>query len=211
MAYVDWSIKGPELASCNCDWGCPCQFNSRPTHGNCRASTVMRIDEGHFGDVRLDGLLWAGTFAWPGAIHEGNGEAQIVLDERSDEKQRDALFTILKGEETEPGATIFNVFSTVIETVHPPLFKHIDLEIDMEARTGHAAIDGVIDVKASPITNPVSGEPHRARVILPHGFEYTEAEYASSWVQGKGAVHLGWVNGHSHLAMLHLTPTGPVR
>ena len=31
MAHVDWSIKGPEIATCNCDWGCPCQFNALPT------------------------------------------------------------------------------------------------------------------------------------------------------------------------------------
>jgi hypothetical protein len=23
------------LDACNCDWGCPCQFNAKPTHGNC--------------------------------------------------------------------------------------------------------------------------------------------------------------------------------
>ena len=33
MAYVDWKIKGPKIASCSCDYGCPCEFNGRPTHG----------------------------------------------------------------------------------------------------------------------------------------------------------------------------------
>lgn len=211
MAYVDWSIKGLEISSCNCDWGCPSQFNSKPTHGHCRAAVAMRINEGHFSDVRLYGLLWAGTFAWPGAIHEGGGEQQIVIDPRADNQQRDALFTILKGEETELGATIFNVLSAVIEKVHDPVFSRIEFEADMEARTGHFSVEGVVDAKASPITNPVTGQPHRARVVLPHGFVYTEAEYASSWVQGKGAVPLGWVNGHCQFAMLHLTPHGPVR
>jgi hypothetical protein len=50
MAYVDWRIKGPELSTCNCDWGCPCQFNALPSRGHCRAAVAMRIDEGHFGE-----------------------------------------------------------------------------------------------------------------------------------------------------------------
>ena len=48
LASVDWHIKGPELATCNCDWGCPCQFNSLPSHGDCRAAVAMRIDQGDF-------------------------------------------------------------------------------------------------------------------------------------------------------------------
>jgi len=56
MAYVDWSISGPEIANCNCDFSCPCQFNALPTHGDCRAMTAMRIDKGHFGDLDLSGV-----------------------------------------------------------------------------------------------------------------------------------------------------------
>ncbi len=48
MPYVDWSLKGPELVSCNCVYGCPCQFNARPTHGTCEAVSGMLIEEGHF-------------------------------------------------------------------------------------------------------------------------------------------------------------------
>ena len=84
IAYIDWRVRGPEIANCNCDWGCPCQFNALPTRGNCRAMTAMRIDEGHFGDVSLSGLGWVGMFAWPKAIHEGGGEALVVIDERAD-------------------------------------------------------------------------------------------------------------------------------
>src|ERR687896_2332056 len=65
MAFVDWSMKGPELATCNCDWGCPCQFNALPTHGNCRAAVAMRIDQGYFADTKLDGVKVVEILAWP--------------------------------------------------------------------------------------------------------------------------------------------------
>ena len=68
MPYVEWRMRGPEIANCNCDWGCPCQFNALPTHGDCRAMTAMRIDEGYFGDVSLSGVVWAGMFASCAAV-----------------------------------------------------------------------------------------------------------------------------------------------
>lgn len=208
MAYVDWRMRGPEIANCNCDWGCPCQFNALPTHGDCRAMTAMRIDEGHFGDTDLAGVAWCGMFAWPKAIHEGHGEAFVVITPNATEAQRNALLAILTGQETVPGATIFNVFASVIETLHPPVFAPIAFELDMDRRVGRVHIDGVLDTRVEPIRNPVTGAEHRARVVLPQGFEYREAEFASGDTHATGAVRLDWTKSHSHVAMLELTTTG---
>ncbi len=208
MAYVDWRMRGPEIANCNCAWGCPCQFDALPTHGNCRAMTAMHIDSGHFGDTRLDGLGWVGMFCWPGAIHHGGGEACVVIDERADEAQRSALLTILSGGETEPGATIFNVFATVIDTVHDPVFLPVTFDLDLDRRIGSVRVDGLIKTEVEPIRNPVTGAEHRVRVSLPHGFEYLEAEYASGATEANGPIPLSWNTTHAHVAMLDLSTRG---
>jgi hypothetical protein len=211
MAHVDWHIKGPQIATCNCDFGCPCQFNSVPSNGDCRAAVAMRIDKGHFGDVSLDGLKWAGLFAWPGAIHEGHGEVQPIIDERADAKQREALLTILSGQESEPGATYFNVFASTLEKVHEPMFKPIEFEADIQEGTGRFSVPGVVEASSEPIRNPVTGEPHRVTVTLPKGFEYTAAEFVSGTTRASGPVALDSTNRHSHLALIDIGPTGPVR
>jgi len=211
MSHPDWMIRGPEVATCNCNWGCPCQFNSLPTHGDCRAAMAMRIDEGHFGGVRLDGAVWAAMYAWPEAIHLGNGECQYILDEGMNEYQRDALLQILSGDTSEPGATFFNVFAATFTTVHDPINAPIEFSVDMAASTGHFSIPDYVEGFASPILNPVTGESHRARVVLPAGFEYTEAEFVSSKASGKGVIGPEWNDGHGHIAGLHLTAAGPVR
>lgn len=208
---IDWRIKGPAIVACNCDWGCPCQFNALPTNGNCRATTGMRIDQGHFGDIDLSGLRIAALFAWPRAIHEGHGEVLPIVDRRANERQREALLKIMSGEETEPGATVFSVFATTYDTVHQPRFEPIEFEADMDARTGRISIPGLVEARTEPIRNPVTGAVHRARVVLPHGFEYTEAEYASGTVEAPSVIPLSWANRHSHIAIWHFTPTGPVR
>lgn len=208
MTYVDWRIRGPEISNCNCDWGCPCQFNALPTHGDCRAMTAMHIDQGHFGEVSLDGLKWVGMFAWPKAIHEGHGEAFVVVDDKASPEQREAILTILSGGETEPGATIFNVFATVIDHVHEPAFLPILFEADRERRVGRVSVAGIIETTVDPIRNPVTGAEHRARVALPDGFEYKEAEFASGDTNAGGPVSLNWTSSHAHLAILDLSTHG---
>jgi hypothetical protein len=95
--------------------------------------------------------------------------------------------------------------------VHKPQFRPILFAADIEARVGHFSVPGVVEARAEPILNPVSKAPHRARVTLPHGFEYTEAEYGNSVTKAHGPLAFGWPRGHAHFAMLHLTPNGPVR
>ena len=207
---IQWMIKGPSVNTCNCAWGCPCQFNALPTQGHCRATVAMRIDEGHFGDVRLEGVKWLSLLAWPGPIHFGKGEVQTIIDDSADEKQREAVLSILKGDETEPGATIFNVFTAVLDTVHKPLFLPIEFEVDIAARKARFAVPDMVEARVEPIRNPVTGAPHQARVTLPHGFEYHEAEYASSTTKASGPVPQDWASRHAHLFMTHMTRQGVV-
>lgn len=210
MAFTEWMIRGPEIASCNCSYGCPCQFNALPTNGSCRAAVGMQIEEGHYGNVSLDGLRWAAIGAWPEAIHMGHGEIQPIVDERATPEQREALLKIMSGQDTEPGATFFNVFVSMCDKVHEPLFKAIDFSVDMKSCEGHISVPGVLDVKTQAIRNPVTGNAHHARVSLRQGFEFLDAEFASSTIKSKGAIELDSKNGHAHLASLHLTGQGIV-
>ena len=40
-----WEFRAVELSNCNCAYGCPCQFNALPTHGNCEAAVCVEISE----------------------------------------------------------------------------------------------------------------------------------------------------------------------
>jgi hypothetical protein len=211
MPHVDWRLEAIDVTTCNCDFSCPCQFNALPTHGDCRAAVGYLIEKGHFGETSLDGVKFVVLAAWPRAIHEGNGQLQLILDEATSEDQRKAVFALVKGEETEPGATIFNVFSNVIDTYHEPITAPVEIACDIDARTAQISVPGILEATGEPIRNPVTGAPHRARVTLPHGFEYITAEYASSTVNtGDASIPLGWSQGHAHFARVTWTPQGVV-
>lgn len=211
MTRVDWHLQGLNVSTCTCDWGCPCQFMSLPTQGHCHAMVAFRVDRGHFGAVSLDGLCFGGMFAWPGPIHEGHGEVQPIVDARATPQQREAILKIMTGQETEPGATVFNVFATTYEKVHEPLYVAIDVVADLAARTGHIVVSGVAEAHVEPFRNPVTGAPVHATVTLPAGFEYESCEFASSTVRTLNApIQLDWQGQHGHLAVLDMTGNGVV-
>jgi hypothetical protein len=208
---IEWRVKATELANCNCSYACPCQFSALPTQGFCEASVAWRIDEGHFGDVRLDGLCAISLLKWPGAVHEGNGTMQLVIDERADRAQRDALIKIMSGEETDDMATMWWVYAAMSPNRREPLFAPIAFEVDVEARRAKISAKGLIEMLGEPIRNPVTGDEHRVRIDLPHGFEYRIAEIGSAATKTTGtAIDLNLQKSYGQFAHLHLSNKGVV-
>src|SRR4029453_18160572 len=205
-----WEIKGRELVNCNCEYGCNCQFNALPDKGHCHAVAAIQIDEGHYGDTRLDGLRIGAIFKWPGAIHEGNCEALAFVDERADEKQREALLRIMTGQDTDPFATMFAVYASTVTKMHEPVFTDINFEVDVDGRRAHLSVHGDVETEAEPIRNPVSGAESRAQIVLPEGFEYAVADIGSGRSRTTGPVQVEMANSYGQFANLHLSSHGVV-
>jgi len=211
MTYVDWEFKAREFVNCNCDYGCPCQFSALPTHGHCEAVVGYDVVEGHFGETRLDGLRAVFMAAWPGAVHQGNGKMQLIIDSRADQAQREALRKIMYGEETEPGSTMFNIYMSTMTEVHDPLYRDIDFEVDIDSRRAELNVEGLVESKGEPIRNPVTGAEQQARIVLDHGFEFTSAEMGSGTSRVTGEIPLDMTASNGQFANIHLTPHGVVR
>lgn len=208
--HVDWRLRGAGVDLCNCAYGCPCQFNAPPTHGNCEAAVGFHIEEGHFADVVLDDLHVACTFSWPGAVHEGRGQCQAFIDERASDAQRQALLAILSGQEQEPTA-FFAIFASTIETMHEPRFVPVQVRADRAALTASIQVSGAIDGKVEPIRNPVDGSVHRARMLLPEGFEFSEADCVSATFSTQGGIVMNYSGVNGLLYELHTGPNGIIR
>lgn len=209
MAMADWRLEGEWLKNCNCAFGCPCDFNARPTQGYCKGLVAMNIKKGHFNKTKLDGLKFAVTVDFPGALHEGNGTIQPIVDERATPEQREALFGILQGKNSAEG-TIFHIFSMIVTKMHDPIFAPIDWTFDKSGRKAKLEIPGVLVSDVEPIKNPLSGAPHRIQVMMPEGFEHRGAEVACANIKSTGAIKFDTTGTHSSLATVTQTPQGVV-
>jgi len=207
MATSDWRLEGEWIKNCNCAFGCPCDFNALPTQGYCKGMVGMRITKGHFDKTRLDGLMFAVTVDFPGALHEGNGQIQPIIDERATAEQREALFNIMSGKFSAEG-TLFHILSLIVTKIHDPLFVPITFSFDKDGRVARLVAKGVLETDVEPIKNPVTGAPHRVQVVMPEGFEHRAAEVASANIRSTGAIKFDTSGTHSSLANVVQTPEG---
>jgi hypothetical protein len=206
-----WELEGRELVNCTCEYGCNCQFNALPDKGHCHAVAGIQVDKGHYGACKLDGLRIAAIFKWPGAIHEGNGEAIAFVDDRASTEQREALLKIMSGQDTAPFATMFAVYASTLIKMHDPVFTAIDFDVDVDGRKGRLFIKDYVEMTGEPIRNKVSGQESRAQIVLPEGFEYAVAEIGSASSKTQGPVKVDISNKYGQFARLHLNNNGVVR
>ena len=169
-----WRLRGHVVLACNCDYGCPCNFNGLPTTGKCEGNWNWHVEEGGFGDVPLAGLNFGMAVNWPGAIHEGNGEGIVVLDERADDRQRAALLTLLSGRAGGP----WKIIAATVGRLHDP--EYAPFEITIGSYASRVRAGRFITLEMEPVRNKVTKAETRPRAILPEGFVFKEAELGAS-------------------------------
>ena len=178
---TQWKIHAYYLDACNCDWGCPCQFNAKPTHGYCDGVSGIHIIDGSYDNaVKLDGFNMALIGSWPGPVHEGRGKACYYIDDRCNDRQFEALSKIITGRAGSGGP--FLVYASIIEEYDEPKRARIKFQ-SKGIRSSMAIRDSEIDIIETslvPILNPVTGKVHRAIIELPEGFEATRMQQAST-------------------------------
>jgi len=173
-----WSIKVDYVESCNCNFGCPCNFSGYPTDGFCEALVGYHIRDGRFGSTRLDGLDVVYAAAWPKAIHQGGGTARLYVAQTAKPPQRDALVRIFSGK--AKGSGPFALFAGTMAGDIEAIDAAIEFRVD--GRRSAFRIPGVLDVALTPFTNPVSGEVQDVRVNMPKGFIFRTAQAARTLV-----------------------------
>lgn len=131
--------------------------------------------------------------------------------ERADDRQREALETVLHGGETDEAKTHWWVFHAMSSTVHPTALKPIEAEIDIESRRARINIPGILESMGRPIVSPATGEEHRVRIDIPNGIEFEIAEIGSASTRSIGAIQLDLHDTYGQFNKIHHTGRGVVR
>ena len=170
-----WKMKAKYYEACNCALGCPCNMNGFPTHGFCEGSIGFQVVEGERDGIDLAGVKVASSVKWPGAIHEGNGEMAVFID--AAEEQRDSVVAILTA--AYPGLP-WEILAATISEIHGPFFESI--HIADAGTASHVSVPGKLEIQMETFTDPVTGEPHEAHMVLPTGFIFTDGHICTTSV-----------------------------
>jgi hypothetical protein len=96
-------------------------------------------------------------------------------------------------------------------TVHEPVFKPIEFEIDLEKRRARVAVPGVLESSGRPIRSPATGDEHRVRIDIPGGIEFELAEIGSATTKASGAIRLDLDDTYGQFSILRHSGAGVVR
>lgn len=194
-----WHWLADYLQFCNCDYGCPCNFDAPPTMGYCEGMGTWHIRVGNLDDLKLDGLNCGFAARWPKAIHLGNGTVALYIDERANTAQRDALLKIMSGQAGgAPFAILAATFSKILDPVFVPIAVNVAGE-NSTVKTGSVARGAM-----EPIINPVTKEPHFASLDLPTGFIFTQGAVYSNkecWAKDRD-LNFSYPSKNAHLAIV---------
>jgi hypothetical protein len=169
-----WSLEADYLQACNCEYGCPCEFEAPPSHGNCDGVGIWRINRGSYGDTKLDGLCLGFVAHWPKAIHLGGGTGGFVIDERADAAQREALLKIASG---EAGGMPFEIIKMTFAKILPPIYAPAQFKAD--GINSSANFGTAVTIACESIKNPVNGQPESIRLEHATGFLFKSADVVS--------------------------------
>jgi hypothetical protein len=107
---AEWAMNATVIEACSCPMFCQCYFNTKPAahggsghqgHGGgthfCRANLAYRVNQGHYGATRLDGVKFWVANDLGGDFSQGQMDwAVITFDKAMTKDQRAAVEAIFK-------------------------------------------------------------------------------------------------------------------
>jgi hypothetical protein len=173
----EWRLVGDWFDICSCDIPCPCEFAQAPTNNACEGMLAWNIREGHYGDVRLDGLNLLALAAFEGNVWAGEAKVRmgLFIDERADERQRAALQTVFAGQAGGWPAS----FAAFVDEFRGVEFVPIAFEVADDLAFWRAEIPGRVVGQAEALTGPTTPPGQRVQMINPPGSEVGPGQIAT--------------------------------
>lgn len=145
-----WRLTGQYFENCSCEMLCPCITSPTrtATYDRCLVAMVVRIDDGHLDETRLDGLSWAWLIDSPKSMAEGNWRVGTYVDERASAEQRESLLSILEGRQGGVPGALQGVFGERLGT------KFVPITFEVHERVRRAQVPGLLDIEVEGQSEP---------------------------------------------------------
>ena len=194
MATTSWQLSGDYFETCSCNYVCPClpsALAGQMTKGHCNFAFVFQIDQGRFGNVALDGLNFAVLGHAPGpSMGQGNWSVGLILDERANADQQQALTAIASGQAGGPMAPLTPLIGKFLGAETKPI------HYQKRGMSRSVSIPGVLDQALEGVSggaNPAepmyidnTHHPANARLGLAHAVRSHLHVFGIDWDDTSG-------------------------
>lgn len=202
-----WSLEADYFTACNCDWGCPCNFNARPSEGRCMGLCVWNVLSGRFGNTDLAGTRFALYYKFPGPVDQGKGTACTYIDGRATPSQKEALESIGTG---KVGGGMIGLFATELVMTWLPT-KIVPIDFEFKDGKGRVRIEGFGEAESDLLSYP-DGTVIRPALDLPHGIEFKQGlmTNAKRWWWQDAELLASYADKYGAVARVKLSEEGCV-
>ena len=176
-----WHIEGQYMETCNCTFICPCigtNLTGNPTEGDCKAAIALRVDKGEKDGVKLDGLAFVVLMRSPGAMADGNIKVGLIVDDKADQAQTEAIGAIATGAAGGPMAALGPLVTEMAGIEKRP--------VSFETDGMHYAVKAGEPIYIDNTCHPVS-----AKLALAHAKQSSFHAFGIDWDDASGTR-----NGH---------------
>ena len=143
-----WRLRGEFIANCNCTVFCPCALSlgrHPPTEGYCQTWFGVRIDQGHWGEEKLDGLNIGLLADIPHLMREGDWSLGLYVDDRASDAAAAGLERIFTGAAGGSPALLALLTSEFLGT------RRVPIEYVQEGKTRRFTVGDKIKATIRPI------------------------------------------------------------
>lgn len=184
-----WQLRGEYLENCNCDILCPCITSSLQgpaDNERCYVPLALHISEGHSDGVRLDDLNAVLVVDSPAVMADGGWRVAVYIDERADERQREALGAVLSGAQGGPPEMLAGLIGELLGVKFVPISftsgsdrKRVEVPGIMEFEvTGLHAPDSPAVMEIVNVFHPMGANLPIARGVIGR---YSDPDYGLSF------------------------------
>jgi hypothetical protein len=150
-----FQLSGSRIIACCCGTPCPCRLNKKPMHCHgCDHTDAVRVDRGHVGPVKMDGVTW---------IIAGRGFGEdpaknwvvVYLDEKASPEQEKALTDMLGADLKAWGPKAKHLAGAFKGVTRVPM----TYTVSADRREYSAVIPGRLELRTRAIVNPGHKDP----------------------------------------------------
>jgi hypothetical protein len=151
----------------------------------------FKIEQGKFGDVALDGLGFMIIGFTPQEMGKGNWSAGVIVDERANPEQRDAIVAVASGAAGGPMAALSGLITTFAGVESAQIRFERDgvrwsVDASSLARMSAEPAMGIDPAAKEPLQLSNTGHPASSNLSLAHAVHSQVNAFGLSWSDTSG-------------------------
>jgi len=166
-------------------------MTAKPSKGSCTFAMGFKIEQGTFGEVRLDGFGFLVIGFTPEEMGKGNWSAGLIVDERASTEQRDAIVAVASGAAGGPMSALSGLIANFVGVQSAPIrFERDGVRWSVDAsnfvRMSAEPAMGIDPAAAEPLQLANTGHPANSTFSLAHAVQSQVTAFGLSWSDVSG-------------------------